>query len=59
MSFNLNLEEADMNVILEALGSMPFNKVVNTINKIMMQVRAQQTPPAAPLPATQEPAPNA
>jgi hypothetical protein len=47
----LDLETNDLNVIMELLSQGPFRSVAPVIQKIQMQVMAQQTPQPEPAPA--------
>ncbi len=44
MDFEVNLTEAELNLVLEALSEKPFRQVVGLINKITEQAREQVKP---------------
>lgn len=48
---HLDLEPNDLNVIMDLLSQGPFRSVAPVIQKIQMQVMAQQTPQPEPAPA--------
>lgn len=42
MPFNLQLEQAEVQVVFNALGALPFNNVAQLIAKLGTQVQEQQ-----------------
>lgn len=53
--FTLKVTPAEINVIGEALGFMPYSKAAPLIQKLQVQVNAQSQPPAPVEPAKEEP----
>jgi hypothetical protein len=49
-ALTLTVEETEIGVIGEALGSMPYAKVAPLVTKLNTQIRDQVKPPAAPAP---------
>ena len=52
-TYNLNINQADMNLLSEALGNMPFKAIAPLVAKINNQIGVQMTAKAkASLPPT-------
>lgn len=49
-TFTLKLTQAEMAIVLEAIGNMPINRAVNAFARIQQQISEQQQP-TAPTPA--------
>jgi hypothetical protein len=54
MNLKLTLTLDETNLVLEALGNLPFARVFHLINAIQTQAKTQLEPPASP-PETQAP----
>lgn len=55
MPFNLQLEQQEVQVVFNALGTLPFNNVAQLIAKLGTQVQEQQAPPPSSPETEQEP----
>ena len=53
--YTLKVTPDDINIISEALGNQPFNKVVNLVGKLRQQVIEQQMPKAPVIKKPDEP----
>jgi hypothetical protein len=54
MEYEIKLPQADMLVIIQALGELPLKVAVNVFGKIHAQMQAQDAANAVPLSSLQE-----